>query len=93
MVPTPRSGQLEAAFPLKPAAGPPLSVVKTIIEFWSMSFSDNALTTFPTDSSSLETIAAPNQLMVSSTATGNAMHLFTEQFDGTYQRKFFVPCP
>jgi len=30
---TPRNGQLEAALLLKPAAGPPLSVVNTIIEF------------------------------------------------------------
>jgi hypothetical protein len=53
---TPFSGQLEAAFKLKPSAGPPLSVVKMIMLFKSMFVSDNALTTFPTESSNFESI-------------------------------------
>jgi len=53
---TPLSGQLEAALRLKPAAGPPLSVEKIIIESLSIPRSASAATTSPTHSSNLDNI-------------------------------------
>ena len=64
-IPTPFNGQFEAAFKLNPLAGPPLSVVKTMIESFSIFFCASASTTFPTDSSNLYNIAA-NFLLFSS---------------------------
>lgn len=55
--PTPRKGQLDAAFRLNPAAGPPLSVVKTMMLFLSMPELCKAFITSPTDVSSLLSIA------------------------------------
>ena len=49
------SGRLHAAS--VPPAAPPLSVEKTMIEFWSISRSLSALTTRPNDSSSDVSIA------------------------------------
>jgi hypothetical protein len=50
---TPLNGQFEAAFWLNPAAGPPLSVVKTMIESASMPCLSRLEMMRPTDSSSL----------------------------------------
>lgn len=55
--PTPRKGQLDAAFRLNPAAGPPLSVVKTMMLFLSKPELCKAFITSPTDVSSLLSIA------------------------------------
>lgn len=49
----PLRGQFEAAFRLKPAGAPPLSVENTITLFSSIFFFRKASTTRPTDSSSL----------------------------------------
>jgi hypothetical protein len=57
---TPLSGQLEAALRLNPAAGPPLSVEKIIIELLSISCSPNAATTSPTHWSNLDNIPVRN---------------------------------
>ena len=54
----PLRGQFEAAFKLKPAGGPPLSVENTITLFFSIPFLRSASTTWPTDSSSLLSIPA-----------------------------------
>lgn len=54
---TPLRGQLLAAFKLNPPAGPPLSVVKIIIELSSIPLSLNAFVTLPTDSSKSVTMA------------------------------------
>jgi len=54
---TPLSGQLEAALRLNPAAGPPLSVEKIIIELLRIPLSPNADTTSPTHWSNLDNIA------------------------------------
>lgn len=54
---TPLRGQLDAAFPLKPAAGPPLSVVNTIMLLSSIPLLARAFTTCPTESSTLDIIA------------------------------------
>lgn len=54
----PLRGQFEAAFKLKPAGGPPLSVENTITLFFSIPFLRRASTTWPTDSSSLLSIPA-----------------------------------
>jgi len=57
---TPLSGQLEAALELNPAAGPPLSVEKIMIELLSIPRSSNADTTSPTHWSNLDTIPVRN---------------------------------
>ena len=57
---TPLSGQLEAALRLNPAAGPPLSVEKIIIELLSIPRSPNADTTSPTHWSNLDNIPVRN---------------------------------
>lgn len=54
---TPFRGQLDAAFRLNPAAGPPLSVVNTTIEFLSILRCLKLSITKPTDSSSFVNIA------------------------------------
>ncbi|GLH14179.1 Protein of unknown function [Gryllus bimaculatus] len=51
-------GQLDAAFRLKPAAGPPLSVEKMMILLLSILALFRAATTRPTDWSSSDSIAA-----------------------------------
>lgn len=57
---TPLSGQFDAALMLNPLAGPPLSVVNTIILFFNKPLDFNAETTFPTDSSNFD--KTPNNI-------------------------------
>ena len=57
---TPLRGQLEAALRLNPAAGPPLSVEKMMIELLSIPRSPNADTTSPTHWSNLDNIPVRN---------------------------------
>lgn len=63
---TPRSGQFDAAFELKPSAGPPLSVLKTIMESFSIFLVSRARTTAPTESSRCVTIAEQIKMMLCS---------------------------
>lgn len=58
---TPRSGQLEAALRLKPAAGPPLSVEKIMMELLSILRSSSAATTSPIHWSSFDNIPVWNR--------------------------------
>jgi hypothetical protein len=51
---------LEAALRLNPAAGPPLSVEKIMIELLSIPLSPNADTTWPTHWSNLDNIPVRN---------------------------------